>query len=149
MLLPVNILYLGGQHIICKIQQSWSFSVVKVFTATLSLGANIVQSSSLYINLYTLIGIRLTFEHVSILALRNLVLKWCLSYCIYLSVLLRMYHCSICVNIGSIFSALLTINSLYGFVSPLVLSILFYCLSCSISWCNVSALSIPPDSVFL
>ena len=47
------------------------------------------------------------------------------------------------------FSALLTINSLYGFVSPLVSSILFSSLSSPISWCSVSALIILSDSIFL
>ena len=50
------------------------FSVVYVLTAALVLGSSFVKSLFLYISLYTLIGIRFTFEHVSILALRNLVL---------------------------------------------------------------------------
>ena len=63
--------------------------------------------------------------------------------------LLKIDHCPICANSGSIFAALFMINSLYGFVSPLVSSILFNCLSCSNSFCNVSVLIISHDSVFM
>ena len=63
--------------------------------------------------------------------------------------LLKIDQCSICANNGSIFSALLTIISLYRFVSPLMSSILFNCLLCYNSCCSVSVLIISPDSVFL
>ena len=49
----------------------------------------------------------------------------------------------------SIFSALLTISSLYGLVSLLVSSILPNCFSCSISCCIVFVLTISPISTFL
>ena len=58
-------------------------------------------------------------------------------------------HCSICFKIGPIFSALFTINSLYGFTSPFVSSIILNSLSYSISCCNVSTLILLPDSTFL
>ena len=59
-----------------------------------------------------------------------------------------MDHCSIQVKIGSIFSALFTINSLYGFISQFVSSIL-NSFSCSISCHNVSVFIILPDYTFL
>ena len=62
--------------------------------------------------------------------------------------LLSIDHCSICVKIGPIFSALFTINSLYGFTSLFVSSILLNSLSCSLSCQNVSVLIILPDSTF-
>ena len=49
----------------------------------------------------------------------------------------------------STFSALFTMSSLYGLVSPFMSSILSNCLSCSSSCCTVSVLIILPDSVFL
>ena len=60
-----------------------------------------------------------------------------------------MDHCSICVISGSILSVLLTISSLYGFVSLLVSSILPSCFSCSFSNCIVFVLIISPVSTFL
>ena len=66
-----------------------------------------------------------------------------------LCTLLRIDHCSICVINGSIFSALLTISSLYGLVSPFVTSILFSYFSCSISCFIISVLIISPVSTFL
>ena len=73
-----------------------------------------------------------------------------------MSVLLNIIECvtqyrplfHLCQN-WFYFSALFTINSLYGFTSPLVSSILLNSLSCSISCCNVSALIILPDYTFL
>ena len=62
--------------------------------------------------------------------------------------LLKIDYCSICANNGSIFSALFTFNSLHGFVSLLLSSILFNCLLCSISCYKVSILIMSPNSVF-
>ena len=48
----------------------------------------------------------------------------------------------------SIFSALLTINSLYGLISPLVSSNLLSSPSCSVSCFSVLVLIMSPDSTF-
>ena len=74
---------------------------------------------------------------------------WCLSCCMQFSMLLKIDNGSICVNNGSISSALFSIISLYGFVSPLVSSNLFNCHFCCNSCCNVSVLIISPDCLFV
>ena len=73
---------------------------------------------------------------------------WCLSCWMYFRTLLKIDHCSICIINGSIFSALLTINSQYGLVSPFMSSMLFNCSSCSISCCMISVLINSPVSTF-
>ena len=67
----------------------------------------------------------------------------------YLRTLPSTEHCSICNKTMSIYSTLLTINSLYQLISVLVLSNLLSSQSCSISCFRVSLLIMSPDSNFL